>query len=100
MHNVQIWLWYIVAPHPARRKAKKNISQDIKIFLSLPNNWLMELYVNVQIQTGPFWLCFIFYDFQQVTKDYSVERVAGSLTYNDVSHASPESRRNLWTEKE
>ncbi|XP_047459706.1 glutamate receptor ionotropic, delta-1 isoform X1 [Mugil cephalus] len=36
---------------------------------------------------------------EQVTKDYGLQRVSGPLTYNDIS-ASPEGRRNIWTDRE
>lgn len=42
----------------------------------------------------------IVYDLQKVIKDHSVERVSGPLTYNDITRASPEGRRNIWTDRE
>lgn len=49
---------------------------------------------------GPFWLCMVVYDFQQVTKNFGLERVSGPLTYNDITSASPEGRRDIWTDRE
>lgn len=68
-------------------------------FCYLTSNKL-QLYVNVRIHRGPFWLCIVVCDFQQVTKDYSLERVSGPLTYNDITSASPERRRDIWTDRE
>ena len=39
-------------------------------------------------------------DLQQVTKDYGLERVSGPLTYNDITTASSEGRRDIWTDRE
>lgn len=39
-------------------------------------------------------------DLQQVTKDYSLQSVSGPLTYNDITGASPEGRRDIWTDRE
>ncbi|KAF3841930.1 hypothetical protein F7725_023881 [Dissostichus mawsoni] len=36
----------------------------------------------------------------QVTKDYGLERVSGPLTYNEITSASPEGRRHIWTDRE
>lgn len=36
----------------------------------------------------------------QVTKDYRLARVSGPLTYNDITNASLESRRDIWTDRE
>ena len=36
----------------------------------------------------------------QVTKDYRLARVSGPLTYNDITTASSEGRRDIWTERE
>lgn len=60
----------------------------------------LQLYVNVRSHRGPFWLCIVVYDLQQVTKDYGLERVSGPLTYNDITSASPEGRRDIWTDRE
>lgn len=35
-----------------------------------------------------------------MTKEYGLERVSGPLTYNDITSASPEGRRDLWTDWE
>lgn len=35
-----------------------------------------------------------------MTKDYGLERVSGPLTYNDITSASPEGRRHIWTDRE
>lgn len=40
------------------------------------------------------------YDLVQVTKDYRLARVSGPLTYNDITSASPEGRREIWTDRE
>ena len=42
----------------------------------------------------------VVYDLQQVTKDYGLERVSGPLTYNDITSASPEGRRDIWTDRQ
>lgn len=36
----------------------------------------------------------------QVTKDYRLARVSGPLTYNDITTASSEGRRDIWTDRE
>ena len=36
----------------------------------------------------------------QVAKDYRLARVSGPLTYNDITTASSEGRRDIWTERE
>ena len=36
----------------------------------------------------------------QVTKDYRLARGSGPLTYNDITSASSEGRRDIWTERE
>ncbi|GLD63216.1 glutamate receptor ionotropic, delta-1 isoform X2, partial [Lates japonicus] len=35
-----------------------------------------------------------------VTKDYRLARVSGPLTYNDITTASSEGRRDIWTDRE
>ena len=40
------------------------------------------------------------YDLVQVTKDYRLTRVSGPLTYNDITTASSEGRRDIWTDRE
>ena len=40
------------------------------------------------------------YDLVQVTKDYRLARVSGPLTYNDITTASSEGRRDIWTDRE
>lgn len=40
------------------------------------------------------------YDLVQVTKDYRLARVSGPLTYNDITAASSEGRRDIWTDRE
>ncbi|XP_005474351.1 glutamate receptor ionotropic, delta-1 isoform X1 [Oreochromis niloticus] len=37
---------------------------------------------------------------EQVTKDYALQRVSGSLTYNDITSSLPEGRRDIWTDRE
>lgn len=39
-------------------------------------------------------------DLVQVTKDYRLARVSGPLTYNDITTASSEGRRDIWTDRE
>lgn len=40
------------------------------------------------------------YDLVQVTKDYRLSRVSGPLTYNDITTASSEGTRDIWTDRE
>lgn len=35
-----------------------------------------------------------------MTKDYSVERVSGHLTYNDITCALSERRQDIWTDRQ
>lgn len=35
-----------------------------------------------------------------MTKDYALQRVSGSLTYNDITSSLPEGRRDIWTDRE
>ncbi|XP_025765798.1 glutamate receptor ionotropic, delta-1 isoform X2 [Oreochromis niloticus] len=37
---------------------------------------------------------------KEVTKDYRLARVSGPLTYNDITTASSEGRRDIWTDRE
>ncbi|XP_069045115.1 glutamate receptor ionotropic, delta-1 isoform X3 [Lepisosteus oculatus] len=37
---------------------------------------------------------------KEVTKDYRLARVSGPLTYNDITTASSEGRKDIWTERE
>ncbi|XP_029985519.1 glutamate receptor ionotropic, delta-1-like isoform X1 [Sphaeramia orbicularis] len=37
---------------------------------------------------------------KEVTKDYRLGRVSGPLTYNDITSASSEGRRDIWTDRE
>ncbi|KAM9699311.1 glutamate receptor ionotropic, delta-1-like, partial [Menidia menidia] len=37
---------------------------------------------------------------KEVTKDYGLARVSGPLTYNDITAASSEGRRDIWTDRE
>lgn len=39
-------------------------------------------------------------DLVQVTKDFRLARVSGPLTYNDITAASSEGRRDIWTDRE
>lgn len=47
-----------------------------------------------------FYLHLTVYDLVQVTKDYRLARVSGPLTYNDITTASSEGRRDIWTDRE
>uniref|UniRef100_A0A8C9RAW5 Glutamate receptor n=1 Tax=Scleropages formosus TaxID=113540 RepID=A0A8C9RAW5_SCLFO len=37
---------------------------------------------------------------KEVTKDYRLTRVSGPLTYNDITTASSQGRKDIWTERE
>lgn len=52
------------------------------------------------LSCGYFFTTYILYDLAQVTKDYRLAKVSGPLTYSDISTASSEGRKDIWTERE
>lgn len=55
---------------------------------------------SLHLSSSSLYLHLTVYDLVQVTKDYRLARVSGPLTYNDITTASSEGRRDIWTDRE